>query len=98
MTSSELGGPTGYPPLVFHLPRLYLLALTGRVKWQTVGGCVIGHANVRGYHVMLFPSSTKPPVILSQEAIQGVSQTPFALDKSKQGVPTHFLSMGKNYC
>lgn len=66
--SSEPGGPTNYPPLVFHLLKPYPFCLTIKVEWQTVGGCVTGHAKVRGYDVMFFPSSTEP-VISSWEAL-----------------------------
>lgn len=93
--SSEPGGPTNYPPLVFHLPKPNPLSLTIRVEWQMVGGCVTGHTRVRGYDVMIFPSSTHSHFTTGGYQ---VGQIQFALCKSKLAVPTHLLSLENNYC
>lgn len=67
--SSEPGGPTSYPLIVFHLPKPYHSRFNCKVGWQTVGGCVTGRAKVRVCDMMLFLSFAEP-VISSQEAVR----------------------------
>lgn len=85
------------PPFVFHLLRLSLLGLTGRGRVADCGRLCHRPCQRRGIWCHAFPLLYKSSHFIMGD-YQGVSQTPFTLDKSMQAVPTLLISMGKNYC